>query len=511
LSRTPYDLYIALAELQPLWQTRSDWEGERVLRAGFCALELTFCLIRHMAGDPRPAARPVQHLDRLWENGRRQVELIDLLLSDERAPDLVAQPAVRTNLAGLPGRHGRAYERWLSAYRALSARLLYRPGLEGALDLAEAGARYCPYDAWVAPERVAEVVARRDYNREDPLFAGVHQIAECWMLLAAGALERSLAAAAQQHWDEAASWIDKACHVLAYLTDHMELLHRMVPADYHPLRVVLRGASGSQSAQVYVVLGLGTRLAEAAEAAATPLLEVYRAPDRDPALYAYVQALADLETRLSDFFFRHYKLAARVLGSTGMGTGGYEVQRLVDRFARPFFPALDQARIAHTTWSNFAWGRQAGSLIMGLEGGAPPDGETPAQLTQAVADGLVGQYFALGEVEEWVRLFAEQGLVEDPVGSRPFVGTGELKIWRNGLRNAYREIAFAPGAAALLPDGRAEAEWQAEAVAWNGRPVRFSGTARFTFRPDGRIGLVTLAYDPQVVAAQLEPFPSDAP
>ncbi|HLN60935.1 MAG TPA: tryptophan 2,3-dioxygenase family protein [Symbiobacteriaceae bacterium] len=521
--QTPYDRYISHAGLATGWQPRSGWAGERVLRAGLCAVELTLLLVEQTVTDSRAAARREQRIDRLLEDSRRQLELLDLLLGADGPPAGlgVGQPSQQTalaRLAGLPDRHGPAVRKWLATLGELTSRLPYGLGLEAAARQwgpVRSPGQCIPYDDWVEPGRLAELLARRDFNREDALFSADHQVAECWMLLANAELDRALDQLGQGEVETAAATVGRVCSMVSYLTDHLQLLTLMVPADYHRLRVALRGASGAQSKAVYALVARCHRLmdgaASVAQAGAGTWLEVYRAPDQHLSLFALAEALSDLEAGLAEFFFRHYKLAARVLGSAGMGTGGYEVQRLTARFEKPFFPLLDEARIAHTWDTNYRYAESGGSVIAALEG-RPAAAEPPPALPGAgVAAETVARFCAALqalEMEAVVALFDEQGQVEDPAGSRPFTGHGDLRSWVTGLRNAFKELRWTHSAVQAGPDGRAETAWETEGTAYNGRPIRFTGHASFAFGPTGLLRCVTFRYDPQAVAAQMHPHPS---
>jgi tryptophan 2,3-dioxygenase len=516
--RIPYELYISLGEVEAAWGAGSDWANESILRPGLCALELTFLLIRQASQDPRSMANQQKRVNRLLDLGRRQLDLLDLLLDDSPLPAAIAHgmPSQQTSLAALqagpPAAAGtkRAWTRWGQAYGLLAERLPYRLGLGPA----DPAALYVPYDAWVEPDRLEALFRRRDFNQEDPLFATVHQIVECWLAIALRDLEGARSRAGEERWSEATGLIERVSAIFGFVTEQIQILDLMVLADYHPLRVALRGASGAQSRRVALLTQTAAGLPAPVEAMLArtggTLLDIYRYPERHPGPYAYLESLSDLEKGLSGFYFCHYKLTSKVLGLSGTGTGGYEVRKLAARFVAPFYPVLDQARFDHTMVTNLRHGCVAGSIIQELEraDGRHFDDAPGAPIAAEQVGHVVEQYLRAIEaanVEAWVALFDEQGSIEDPAGSRPFVGHVELRVFFSGVFQAFRRLRLQAADVQVQPDGEVQVAWDAEAEAYNGRPVQFSGVELFAFTPTGKIRRARVINDPEVIAEQIHP------
>jgi hypothetical protein len=75
------------------------------------------------------------------------------------------------------------------------------------------------------------------------------------------------------------------------------------------------------------------------------LMAVYEYPDRHRELYNYAKSLEDVESSLlGGFFFKHFMLAANVIGSDAKGTMRRSVVALKPTYERAVFPVLDRVR-----------------------------------------------------------------------------------------------------------------------------------------------------------------------
>jgi hypothetical protein len=293
----------------------------------------------------------------------------------------------------------------------------------------------------------------------------------------------------------------------------------MVIADYHPMRVRLRGASGAQSVAARVATMSAKHLlppfeAALAERGLTPL-DVLRAPHMVAAEHRYLEAASAIERKLMAFYFQHFQLARKVLGTRSLGSLGYEVRALAERFIKPIFEPLDEARFDHTMLTNLAHGHEAGVIIAqreGLELVLPPAPRTPA-VDEERARATIARYFEAiraFDLEGWVALFVPEGSMEDPVGSRPHRGLAELRVFFQGVQRTFARLDVQCESLSFQ-GARATARWSARGMAYNGKPVQFGGTELFDLAPDGRLAAVRVLWDPRVVADQLlEPAPATA-
>lgn len=537
MNSRPYELYISLDDITPLWSAQTRWVNEEPLRAALVSLELGFLLIAESAEDSRRTVRQDERVARLWSSAAAQIRLLgDLLTSASPAPDLAPLPPSRaTNLRPLCGLASRTAALGVStrlirhcadSYDALVEELPFQLGLEPDINRLRAahgirersyraGAPTLPYDEWAAPRAVAEIFQRRTFNREDRLFASTHQSTECWMFLALRALAAADAAATRRDWAAATQSVSQAAAIMTYLSEAILVLETMVLADYHPLRVRLRDASGAQSRQIAATLTMSRRLLRLLDADLQPrgisYLTIYRRPDAHRAEHGFIEALTTLENRLAAFLFTHYKLAVRVVGAESLGSLGVELQALINHFVQPLYPELDKARYRHSVITGFAYGRHAGSIISDLER-APPEPApivTPAELDEDRIRSVVTAYFdamCKMDLERWVRLFSGRGLIESPAGSRPFHGHHGLRIFFRGFMKTFeRDVVMTERAIRIHPSrSHAEVDWQLD-VRHGGMPISYTGTERFEFSASGEIERVTVFDEPRDIARQMVP------
>lgn len=531
----PYELYISLDDLKTIWVPKSDWPNERVIRAGGSALELTFLLCQSLETDPRSTLRREARRHQLEASLITQFNLLDTLLAAAPLPPhLALQDAPTTNLTAFPrvASWSISVRRWSAVYQALQERLPFDLGLQAPVralrhvhGLPTNGQASTlprvPYAQWVGPAKLKALYHRRTFNAEDPFFCTVHQITECWFTLLLDQLDRAFQQAVRQAYVAAAHFVHVANTILDFLNKHIMLLETMVLADYHRLRVQLRDASGAQSMQAYEVIGKAQKLAglieQDAETQGLSLYQIQRTPANHIEAYHFVEALSSLGTQVSGFFFRHYKLASRVLGIESLGSLGFEVQALVNRFAKPFFQSFDEAAYLHAVVTNFQYGKQAGIMVSQLEtaDGMPnlnaleaQPGVTPAPVDCALMDKQVSRYFkAIREtnLEGWIKLFEPEGWIADPSGCRPYKGYNGLRIFfKNFIKVFSQELALVVRRKEIDADqGTVRIEWTVQAE-HKGVALSFSGTEMLQFAPNGRILFVRVFHDPAVIARQFE-------
>lgn len=540
MNSRPYELYISLDDVAPLWRVDTGWDSEATLRAALVSLELYFLLIADSAKDLRPAARSEERIARLWGAAAAQLRILGDLLSPTPPPvHLVVERASRaSNLHALRALDpsasalaapARLLRQFVDSYAAALEscpfllglepeinRLCASRGVRGASFRAEAQA--IPYDAWAMPEAVAEIFHRRTFNAEDRLFASAHQSVECWMSLALRALASADERAQRRDFDGAARSITRAAAIVTHVTEAITILDMMVLSDYHPLRVRLRDASGAQSKQVATALTVSRKLpmslAADLESRGASYLLIFRRPNEFPAEHAFLEALATLEARWAGFLFSHYKLAARVLGTESMGSLGVEVQGLINHFVKPLYPELDEVRYKHSVLTGFAHGRHAGNLVSELERAPRAAPRRPEALDEARIRSVIEDYFGAMcamDLDRWVGLFSSNGMLEAPAGSRPFHGHQGLRTFFRGFMKVFeRGVSVTVlGVRVEAPRGRAEVDWRVD-VRHKGIPISYTGTECFDFAASGEIVRVTVREDPRDIARQMLTGPEGA-
>lgn len=372
-------------------------------------------------------------------------------------------------------------------------------------------ATVCPSDATVTSFiDIGHLTKASYYNAEDELFMTVHQISECWFRIAINELTciADLFEKEDIRWPSYRSHFASTARILQYLSEHILLLEHMILADYHPLRVALRGASGGQSQQAYTMVHLAkkafSKFLILLTHQHTSILDILEAPRLQGDFAAMVDHFSRLERLLKNFFFQHYALSSSVIGSQSFGSIGHELVSLSDKFVQPMFQEIDQAKYDLTLKTNFQYGASSGIIILETENFCP---KPPAQeqnessLADCVIDGYFNAISSL-DSDKWIQLFDEDGYIEDPVGSRPYIGHRELFVFFKGVKRTFSTLNMK-----ILTQKRdkncAEVEWSANATSYHGKQLSFSGKEVFQIGPTGKITSAKVYWDPSVVAAQL--------
>ncbi|WP_392532243.1 nuclear transport factor 2 family protein [Nostoc sp. C117] len=524
----PYELYISLDRIKSLWKCETNWQNELPLRAIFVALELSFLLIHETTQDPRSTVRSEERINRLFSGSRQQVELLKEVLNTTLPPEssLCNEQSTKTNLKILIASDEKIIQRlktWSYTYTIFLQQFPFALGIEQYIDMLqlEEGmtnkilSREKPvfnYDKLINPDVIVQIFNLRVFNQEDRLFATVHQITECWLFVALDLLKKSELKAQISNWQDATDQISKVCSILNYLSEHILLLETMVLADYHPLRVNLRDASGAQSNQAFELVTLAKSLffpiREYLKEHKCSLLDIYYTPSKHTPVYQYIEALSSLETRLSRFFFCHYKLATEIIGSESLGSLGFEVQALIKRFIDPLYLELDEVRYQYVVITNFEYGKCAGNLISSLE---------PKELSKTIDEIAEVPHYLIScqisqyikaicehDIDSWLALFEPDASIEDPYGSRAFRNHSGLKVFFRGFIKIFAsDIELKDKRMLISPElGKAEFDWEINTT-HKSIPIKFMGTEKIQFAQNGKIKNVQVFHDPSVISEQL--------
>jgi steroid Delta-isomerase len=504
-SFNPYHEYIQLHRLQALWQPVTSSPGEVVVRTAGTALECTFLLLNDALLDQRPAARSAVRVDALCRSALRQLWLVRGLFGGFDDPhDTALGHAVSVHsIARQLDNHDVPAVRGIRALEAALFRDLgYGLGIWGAA----AGNEHqpmIPYDSWVNPVVLAQIHCAHRAGAEDALFAGVHRITECWFSV----IEHLLGDLTTDSPDTAAN-IEMAAAILGFLGDHIQILDAMNLEDYHPLRVALKGSSGAQSSAARRV----TELVAAAEAnlssmiarRGVDLVTVLRNPSDHVQPHRLMEAVASLAAASASFFFHHYQRAVRVQSRRGLGALGGGVEVLTRRFAGGGATELDDARFAHVVLSNLDHAASQGTLVARseAEAGVCPPSPVPAEIRPPDAvrrAELLRTALLDGDLAGVVACFAADAVVEDPAGSRPYRGAGEIKVWIEGLLQGADPHSL-DGRLRGVRDGTFSFDWVAAAVNVQGRSVRLTGRADLSFSSAGMITRLCTYWNPGLLA-----------
>ncbi|WP_432825261.1 nuclear transport factor 2 family protein [Dactylosporangium sp. CA-092794] len=530
MSSTPYSLYIEFPRLSAHWD-QPGWPFGVVVAAGFQAAELCLRLVEEALADARPEAFAERRLRRyvalLADGLALERELIAAEPADPPEPflDRSAGPAeagagLPTGFAALDRLDPAALER---VARAFGTPAHYRIGVEEHLAAAcgrhgvagpviDASRPRLRYRSVVRPDVVRAPRAVPPSGPEDHLFRIAHQITECWLRVARHYHDDAARLAGEGRWEPAAARAESAARAIDLASAAGQLLELMNLADYHPLSVRLRDASGAQSPAAQ-------RLALLSRDLIRPLVAALARQGRSPAdlldrpgtalaEFRYLHAVQAVAKSCQAFFFMHYLLVTNVHGAHGAGTLGYAIRGIGERAIRPPMPDLDLERHQLSMIMHLRHAAEEGVDILRAETGdgpaADPDPDAvpcPPETIRAAVEA----YFASvsdADAEAWAGLFAADGQFRLLPATRPYRGRGHLTTGFRSfaalfpkIRASYSELSIDGAGAAV--------RWEFDAVSFLGSPVRFGGTERFRFGPDGLIASATAEWDARAVADQV--------
>ncbi|MFI7023948.1 tryptophan 2,3-dioxygenase family protein [Micromonospora sp. NPDC049900] len=215
------------------------------------------------------------------------------------------------------------------------------PG-EGATDYA----RYMRTEALLGLQRSpAEMI-----HRDELLFQVVHQSTELWLKLAAAELVESAARVDAGKLVAAEVLLARATLGVRLVTDQMEMLRFLSPADFQTMQPALGNGSGAESPGWRQVQTLSRRLGRAFhDHLDTRGITPAALPELDPTdpTHRLAEAMVEWDERVSSWRVRHYQVALRIGGHPPAGTPGSPANMLAKLVGHRFFPELWQARL-HT-------------------------------------------------------------------------------------------------------------------------------------------------------------------
>ena len=211
---------------------------------------------------------------------------------------------------------------------------------EGASDYE----RYLQTDALLALQKTADEWVHRD----ELLFQTVHQSSELWLKLAWNDLEAATEHVRGGAVAAALRLLRRCVLCLRYATEQLDMLEQMSPWEYQEIRKVLGHGSGFDSPGWRelrrVTPLLGQAFHELREEAGLSLTDVYVQGREHEELYQLAEALMEWDERINLWRIRHYKVVARVIGDSVVGTQGTPVEVLGRLVHHVFFPELWRLR-----------------------------------------------------------------------------------------------------------------------------------------------------------------------
>ena len=217
-----------------------------------------------------------------------------------------------------------------------------QPILEGSA--ASDYERYLRTDELLLLQKTADEWVHRD----ELLFQTVHQSSELWLKLAWNDVEAATGHAAEEEPAPALRLLRRATLCLLYATTQLDMLEQMSPWEYQEIRKVLGHGSGFDSPGFREIRRVTPLLGQAfhalRERAGLSLVELYVQGRDHEELYQLAEALIEWDERINLWRIRHYKVVARVIGDSVVGTQGTPVEVLGRLIHHVFFPALWRVR-----------------------------------------------------------------------------------------------------------------------------------------------------------------------
>ncbi len=517
MKKTPYNLYIYFEQLGTLFKEGST-KQENVLKCGLASIELTTNLLGTVI---KQKERPHQSniVSHILKGIETQFNLLKMYNWEPQAKQYCAfQSENIQKLKLLPQDYTDAIDRITSQYFKVTEKIIM--GLEDQMNdiRNHFGLSKIDIEPLEKPESkvLSDVITTlaldelEYFNSEDKLFMITHQISECWFNIVINeimSIQECFEVSDTKFYDIEPHF-NTTYEILIYLADHILLLEHMVLSDYHPLRVALRGASGGQSQQAHELFSISQKtyreFLKILNKNDTEIIEILEQPNKFPQWLSIINQFTKIERSLKNFFFQHYILSSNIIGSQSFGSIGYDLVSLVNKFVEPIFKEIDQAKYDLTLKTNFKYGASAGVLIYEKEKKVLK----PTQdnlLHDKLINQVINSYFqAISNLDSdtWINLFIKDGYIEDPIGSRPYIGHQELAIFFKGVVRFFSKINMTIENK-YQEENHTRVLWKANATTYNNKKITFKGEEVFQINQKGEILSAEVYWDPSIIANQL--------
>jgi tryptophan 2,3-dioxygenase len=185
-------------------------------------------------------------------------------------------------------------------------------------------------------------------HRDELLFQVVHQSSELWLKLASSDVDEAARLAERGDVTEAARQLRRPLRCIRFAVDQLDMLEELSPWEYQEIRKVLGHGSGFDSPGWRTLRVALPRLGAAFHArrreADLSLVDVYVERREHDALYRLAESLVELDEWCQMWRVRHYRVVARVIGDSVVGTQGTPVEVLGRLVQTVVFPELWQVR-----------------------------------------------------------------------------------------------------------------------------------------------------------------------
>jgi tryptophan 2,3-dioxygenase len=206
------------------------------------------------------------------------------------------------------------------------------------------------YERYLRTEELLALQKTADewVHRDELLFQTVHQSSELWLKLAWNDVEAATQHLAEREIPPALRLLRRSTLCLQYATTQLDMLEQMSPWEYQEIRKVLGHGSGFDSPGWReirrVTPALGQAFHALREAAGLSLVDVYVQGREHEELYQLAEVITEWDERINLWRIRHYKIVARVIGDSVVGTQGTPVEVLGRLIHHVFFPELWRVR-----------------------------------------------------------------------------------------------------------------------------------------------------------------------
>lgn len=179
---------------------------------------------------------------------------------------------------------------------------------------------------------------------DEMAFQIVHQVEELWMKLCQHELALAARRIEADRLAEARNTLHRMYLICRLMADQLRLLETMSPRAYFIVRSALGRGSGQESPGFNALLVQPAALRKATRALLSrrgvKLIDLHRDPERDPELFALLEALVDFDEAFQQFRQRHLALVKRIIGGRTPSLKGAPAELLEHGLRQCFFPEL---------------------------------------------------------------------------------------------------------------------------------------------------------------------------
>lgn len=518
--KTPYELYIEYETLFDVIERISEALQEPIIANALVSLEITAAIFEKFYQDSRNAIDKKQSLERVGQCFADQFHLIARCCQIQtfncptvRSFSMISFPSKLHLLSDISLPVG---NKIAQSYEMFADEISYCLGfeLQIGLDCKNTDKPIIDYNMLQPIIALHRKNLQHQETAEDYFFCIIHQITECWLNIFHILANKAKQALLNSAFIEGKDIIVVMNAILDFLTKNTELLDLMVHKDYHPLRVRLRDASGSQSVGARNLRIAITQLAKTFQAnleqSNLTLLAMLMGCEKYSDKYTLFSSLLKLIGNYRSFLLKHFILASNTIGQNTIGSLGYEVNQLASSFLKPLVPEFEQALYDFTVLTNFQHSDVSGEIVMQRYQEKNPDfyrfdiescvlsRETMQKKAIAYFD-----FFENKKIDAWLAMFdSTHCQLKDHLTSKPYVGIDQVRNFVKTLLSTITEMHYTLSNEKYT-DNSITVAWEATVTMYNEKVFKFSGDETLVFNPEYLIVAVEISWSAADVYAQL--------